>query len=179
MRGDRILEARDQMIVIREKRPGLQYERIMLGQFQSRVTEEIQLRFGIKKVFLMERRRGDDVGAVGCEIVRGRVRPTLAHAISYHIWRGPGKFRWCASRKSGAGTRPHSQSTTVQNFRETFGVRRVLASLLMPSAVARSASEIVGHFNLIGFQKEYADLKTPAPGDFICDVQPVCPFKKI
>jgi hypothetical protein len=63
-------------------------------------------------------------------------------------------------------------------FARAFGVRRVLASLLMPRAVARSVSEIVTRFDLISFQKEYADLKTRAPGDFIRDVQPLQPFKK-
>jgi len=92
MRSNRIFEACDQMIMICEKRPSLQDECIISREFQSRVTEKVQLGARIEKPFSMKRRRGDYIGDVRRAIMRGRMRPTLAYAISYHISSECGKF---------------------------------------------------------------------------------------
>src|SRR5919106_1436494 len=107
MRGDRMFEAHDQVIMIGEECPSLQDERITSCQLHSRVTQKIQLCFASKKWFSVKRRRRDDIGSAGRETMRRRMRPVLAHAISYQFSAGLESFRstfQLRARKSGAET---------------------------------------------------------------------------
>jgi hypothetical protein len=136
MSSRRIIEACDQMIMICEERPSLHDECIVSCQFQGRVTEKVQLGLGIEESFSMKRRRRDYIDAVWREIMRRRMRPTLAHShsVSYlaPLWRHfAGYFR-----EKRCEDAPHSES--CRNILEKVG--RKLAFPRVLTDVARQST---------------------------------------
>ena len=125
-----IFEACDQMIMICEERPSLKDECIISCQFQSCVTKNVQLGLGIEESFPMKRRRGDYIRAVGREIMGWRMRPTLAHAIPYHISRGGGDILLVVSQKSDARTRRTPKALRARSSNKALFDTRSVAPFL-------------------------------------------------
>jgi len=64
MRCRRVFEADHEMIIIREKRPCLQNERVAFGKRHSCIAQEIQFAMRIKERFSIQRGGRDHVSAV-------------------------------------------------------------------------------------------------------------------
>src|SRR5712692_10073098 len=102
------------MIMICEKRPSLQDECIISREFQSRVTEKVQLGVRIEKPFSMKRRRGDYVGAVRRAIMRGGQLSRMPFRTIFRA--SVEKFCWLLPRKAVRG-RTALRKHCMQNVR--------------------------------------------------------------
>jgi hypothetical protein len=124
--GSCVLETHHDVIVIRQKRPGLKSNAVFREELEDRSAKEIEFLRSREERFPVTGRGGDDVDPTRSEMVRRRMRPGVREGIQ-EDWRLAVRVSICwRSRRKAREYRALQGGYACESFREprrAFGVR--------------------------------------------------------